>query len=259
MTLAPSILPPMVTIPAGVFNGVAMDSFRLGQTPVTNAQYAAHVDRFSDARFVLLATASDTQVTSLVGRGRSPQYLLGDFAKRLPKRWDTRDPMISGTLTLFQLRKDMSPEGFDGPNQPVNVSWFHAFEYCVGNGFFLPSDDQWSYAAGVHERREHATSTGGLYAADGNTKLAHFGTRRTIDVDDPRYPDGPHGLRHMTGNVWEWTARNGSKKYPYGLRGGSWSNDVPEFLRASFRIDDIPCSRSDDIGFRVGASASQDS
>jgi len=35
------------------------------------------------------------------------------------------------------------------------VSWFHAFEYCISNDLFLPSDDQWSYAAGVHEGREY--------------------------------------------------------------------------------------------------------
>jgi formylglycine-generating enzyme required for sulfatase activity len=173
--------------------------------------------------------------------------------------------MISATLTLFQLRKDMSPKDFNRPNQPVvNVSWFHAFEYCVGNGFFLPSDDQWSYAAGLHEGREHATSAGGLYAADGKTKLAHFGydkkdgTDRPIDVYAPRYSDGPHGLRHMTGEVWEWTARNGSKKYPYGLRGGSWGDD-PGDLRASCRDCGNPGGRDNIIGFRVGASVPQDS
>jgi formylglycine-generating enzyme required for sulfatase activity len=252
MTLAPSILPSMVSIPAGAFNGTAIEAFRLGQTPVTNAQYAAHVDRFSDVPFVLLETAPDTQVTSLVGRGKTPQDLFGDFAKQLPKRWDTRDPMISGMLTLFQLRKDMSPKEFDRPNQPVvDVSWFHAFEYCIANGLFLPSDDQWEYAARGPEGREYGTRSGRLTREE-----AHYDSDATADVSS--YPPNGFGLQDMTGNVWEWTAINPTQRYPYGLRGGSWGDDDPDYLRAACRFFSHPDLRSYRFGFRV-AAALQDS
>jgi formylglycine-generating enzyme required for sulfatase activity len=263
MTVPVSLLPTLVTIPAGVYNGAAMDSFRLGRTPVTNAQYNTHVDRYLNRPYVLLQTNPETHATSVLCSMKTPKEAIGDLAEHLPEDWDRRTPLLFGVFTLFQLRKDMSPEGFDRPNHPVvNVSWFHAFEYCVGNGFFLPSDDQWSYAAGLHEGREYATSTGRLYAADGKTKLAHFGddekdgTNRTIDVDDPRYPDGPHGLRHMTAEVWEWVARNSSLEWPYGLRGGSWHFDDSVGLRAFSRgIVNGPGSRGPGVGFRVGAPA----
>lgn len=253
--------PALVSIPAGVFNGVAIESFRLGRTPVTNAEYAVHVDRYLNRPYVLLQTDPETHATSVLCRTKSPEEAIGDFVKHLPKNWDSR-AFCFGVFTLFQLRKGMSPEGFDGPNQPVvNVSWFHAFEYCVSNGLFLPTDDQWSYAAGVHEGREYATSTGELYAPDGKTKLAHSGrneedgTDRTIHVDDSRYRDGPHGLRHMTGNVMEWTARNPSEECPYGLRGGAWNEDDPSFLHSASRFGEHPFNWWDDMGFRVAAAS----
>jgi hypothetical protein len=91
------------------------------------------------------------------------------------------------------------------------ASWFHAFEYCAANGFYLPSDDQWSYAAGVHEGRKYATETetDPVFTIEGK-----------VDVNDPRVPDGYRGLRFMTGYLSEWTARNPSEKVPYGVRGG---------------------------------------
>jgi formylglycine-generating enzyme required for sulfatase activity len=253
----------MVFITGGQYNGRPMKPFYLGKNPVTNAEYRAHVDRYLNHPFVLLKTDPETHEISVVCR--EPELAKGWLKKELkiPKDWDTRDPFLFGVFTLFELRKDVSPEGFDRPNQPVvNVSWFHAFEYCVSNGFFLPSDDQWSYAAGVHENRKYATSTGELYAADGKTRLAHFDAKETIDVNALRYPDGPNGLRHMTGNVWEWTARNPSEKYPYAVRGGSW-NDLSGVLRSvnlrsAYRHADRPVSRFVNFGFRV-AAATEDS
>ncbi len=242
----------MVSIPAGVFNDVAIDSFRLGQTPVTNAQYAAHVDQYRENPYVLMGT-SETGVTSIVARGGDPEALLVYLSERLPKQWDTSDPLVFGALALFELRKDvsqdMSSEKFDRSNQPVvNVSWFHAFEYCVANGLFLPSDDQWEYAARGPEGHEYGTRSGRLTREE-----AHYGSNATADVGS--YPPNGFGLSDMTGNVWEWTARNPSHEYPYGLRGGSWLFDDPEILRAAFR-DNVgrgPVDRAVVVGFRVGA------
>jgi formylglycine-generating enzyme required for sulfatase activity len=250
MIMSAPCLPTLVTIPAGVFNGVVIDSFRLGQTPVTNAEYGAHVDRFSDTPFVVLATSPDTQVTSLVARGRYPRDLLGAFAERLSKPCDTRVPLTFGALTLFQLRKDMSPEDFDRPNQPVvNVSWFHAFEYCVSNGFFLPSDDQWEYAARGPGGHKCVTRRGQLIREE-----AHDASDTTADVGS--YPSNGFGLHDRNGNVWEWTAKNSSQKYPYGLHGGPWFDADPSFGRAACPSGNHFCPDNHRAlgGFRVAAA-----
>lgn len=248
VTISASFLPALVTIPAGVFNGAAMESFRLGRTPVTNEEYADHAGRYLNRPYVLLQIDSETHATSILCRTKNLEEALAIFGTNPPKKWDTRYPFCFGKLAFFQLRKDMSPEGFDRPHQPViNMSWFHAFEYCVSSGLFLPSDEQWEYAARGPEGYEYATRSGRLTQEE-----AQYDCDVTADVGS--YPPNGFGLCDMTGNVLEWTARNPRQKRPYGLRGGSWLNDGPD-LHSTFRRGYPPEYRSDLFGFRVAAAS----
>jgi formylglycine-generating enzyme required for sulfatase activity len=161
----------------------------------------------------------------------------------------------------------MSRWGFDRDQQPViDVSWYHATAWTkVQSGLYLLTDAQWEWSAQGGERNlEYGTENGKLFNSEGK-KLVHYCSmqgdeRTTIDVDDPRYPDGPFGLRHKSGNVWEWVERNHNEDYQYGLRGGSWYyDDLPGLLRVAYRYDVDPDYRGFHFGFRVGASAPQDS
>jgi formylglycine-generating enzyme required for sulfatase activity len=137
---------------------------------------------------------------------------------------------------------------YDSPNQPVvNISWFHAFEYCVGNGLFLPTDAQWRYAAGGPEGYRYGTRSGGL-----NRKEAHY--RSMVSAEIGSYPPNGFGLRDMTGNVWEWMACDPSLGRPYGLRGGCFENHDARFLRSAYREDAFSPAYADVItGFRPAA------
>jgi formylglycine-generating enzyme required for sulfatase activity len=130
----------------------------------------------------------------------------------------------------------VSPEGFDRPNQPVvEVSWFHAFEYCVANGLFLPSDDQWKYAAQGPEGHEYGTRSGKLTREE-----AHYNRDATTDVGS--YPPNGFGLHEMTGNVWEWNARNPDQEYPYGLQGAPGSMTFRRPSSGRLAASSIPAS-----------------
>ena len=84
--------------------------------------------------------------------------------------------------------------------------------------------------------------------------------------------DSPYGAADMAGNVYEWCSSlwgddfNKSLAYPYRpddgrenlqagglriLRGGSWYNDNPDFVRCAYRNWDLPDFRGDLRGFRV--------
>jgi len=248
MTLSPSLLPAMISIPGGSFHSAAMAPFLLGQTPVTNDQYNAHVDRYVNRPYVLLHTDPGTHETSLLSRVKNLGEAVGDLAARLTEDWFSREPLMFGVFTLLRLRKDMSPEGFDRPNQPVaGVSWFHAFEYCVSNGFFLPSDDQWEYAARGPEGHEYGTRSGKLTREE-----AHYAAENTVDVGS--YPPNGFGLHDMTGLVSEWTASNPTQGSPYGLRGGSYRQIDSRYLRAADRLNYGPGGGDFVIGFRVAAA-----
>jgi formylglycine-generating enzyme required for sulfatase activity len=259
MTVSPSLFPTLVPIPAGSYSGTAIEAFRLGRTPVTNAEYAAHVERQRDRPFVLLCHRGrlDAPETRLLHRAATAEKAIGHCAKMMPPECAVGDPFRFGFYILLQLTSSMSPAGFDRPNQPVvNVSWFHAFEYCVGNGFFLPSDDQWSHAAQA-DQLEFATATGEWKR--GRKKLAHFEEKATCDVNDPRYPLDSRGLAHMSGNVWEWTAFKPMESedalvWGFGFRGGSYDRDglIAARHRQHFPVaDGRPEIRSNDMGFRV--------
>lgn len=188
----------------------------------------------------------------------------------VPKDWDGRNAIVQevsrrGELAVFQWFPKMSRPGFDGDKQPVvDVSWYHAKGWTLAQGgLYLLTDAQWEWSGqGGEKKLEYATESGKLVGRGGK-KLAHCSVKtteqRTIDVDDPKYADGPFGLRHKTGNVWEWVERNPNEEYQYGLRGGCWDRENPELLRVDYRDFNMPDRRNGKVGFRVGARIAQDS
>lgn len=175
---------------------------------------------------------------------------------------------VMGSFRTARIEDHRPPKGFDAPRQPViNVNWYEALAFANLNGVRLPTEAKWEFAARVR-------LDGGLriYATpNDNVEESHYWrdgkTTSTIDVDDSNYPSLPNGLRHMSGNVWEWALdwfgpySEGSANNPAGplsgqrkvLRGGSWNSD-PQVLRAAFRNDGYPVIRLNFIGFRCASS-----
>ena len=242
-----------------------------GINPVTNLQWKNGVEPLvgQGAKYCLLEPHYRGDLTA---RQFGDLKGLLDTVGRdnVPDDWDGRNAVVrevgkQGIITFFQWFPNMSRKGFDGEGQPVvDVSWPHSKGWALSQGgLYLLTDAQWEWSAQGGERRlEYATETGKLTGPKGR-KLAHCSVKTeeqsTIDVNDPRYADGPFGLRHKTGNVWEWVEKNPAEKYPYGLRGGSWYLVNPGDLRVARRDFIYPGLRGDVVGFRVGAPAPQDS
>jgi formylglycine-generating enzyme required for sulfatase activity len=244
-----------------------------GITPVTNLQWRRGVEPLirDGARYCLLEPhyrgdlmarqfGNLEDVLDTVGRGN------------IPRDWDGLDVIDRevpgrGVLALSEWRPRMSRKNFDRDQQPVvDVNWYHAKGWTLAQtGLHLLTSAQWIWSARGGERNlRYATATGALFGPDGR-KLAHFGLDQacggadrneetTIDVDDPKYPDGPFGLRHKTGNVEEWVERDFSKEFPYGQQGGSFQLLCPDLrIRDWDYIEDN--GRYYFTGFRVGAAA----
>lgn len=281
----------MVPIQGGTFQmgagsgPITLSGFQMGVNPVTNQQYGSVANGLDAARYFAMAADPASRRPILIARGDDPgklnamdavELLAGLRKSGMIVRVEHL-PIFAGALKVFEVKEHRPPEGFDGSNQPaVMVRWYGAFAFSdllrmiTGVDYALPTEFQWEWAARGPSGREYATSTGEL-----SPDVAHYryddSVVSTIDVDDPRYPSMENGLRHMTGNVWEWMLNwhgdllpQEAVRNPIGpesgqfksLRGGSWFYYVPVRLCAAYRFNGRPVVGNNRFGFRVVAPQS---
>jgi sulfatase modifying factor 1 len=119
------------------------------------------------------------------------------------------------------------------------------------NGFRLPYETEWEYAAKAGTDNQWAG------ANDENQvgKVAWFEDNsyyQTHPVKGKR--PNEWGFYDMTGNVWEWCYDLYQPKLDYRVRcGGSWST-AAAYLRSASRNNRSPDRRLNGLGFRVSAS-----
>ncbi len=202
---------------------------------------------------------------------------------------------VTQRLYYAVLSKEPPKKSLLTERLPVtNVSWYDAVTFCNAlsvklglepcyknngnkcdrsrNGFRLPSEAEWEYAAKAGTSTQYA-----LPAPDGSDDISG---RNLVNCDgggsqwDGKQaspvgsfePNG-WGLHDMHGNVWEWTQDTWHSSYQGApadgsswessddddrrvLRGGSW-NYGPEHTRAAYRYRDFPVNRHFGVGFRV--------
>jgi formylglycine-generating enzyme required for sulfatase activity len=196
------------------------------------------------------------------------------------------------TFCRLTRRGSLNDNGWGRGNRPViQVSWNDAIAYCNwrsqfegltpcysmstqnvqcnfnANGFRLPTEAEWEYAArGGSE--SHGFFFSGSDYADEVTWYHHNSDSQTKPVGT-KMPN-ELGIYDMSGNVWEWCwdwydkdyYTSSSKADPLGpisgfmnvLRGGSWS-DNPRAARISNRFRNYPVTKASIIGFRIARTA----
>ncbi len=240
---------PMVQVPAGCFMMGSSDgysdeqpvheqcfeqAFWIGQTEVTNAQYAAFMDAggYTNATYWTEAGWSWRQSEN----------------RTQPDCWTN--------------------SAFNQLDQPVVcVTWYEAVAYSAwlsatsGETFRLPTEAEWEYAArgpdGLIYPWGNEWNADNAVTGETSRGLAAVGSR----------PAGASwvGALDMSGNVWEWLSSQYAA-YPYSatdgredvqadarrvVRGGSW-DIYQDFARASVRGNFSPRGRSRlNLGFRV--------
>ena len=192
------------------------------------------------------------------------------------------------TQLQYFLFTEKNPSHFVGALRPVDsISWFDAIRACnlysemmgldcayhvdgdqvfwnrESNGYRLPTEAEWEYAARAFEEFEFSGSSQphavAWFAENARSMTHRVGQKK---------PNAAH-LYDMTGNVWEWVFdayddeiyMNGSRQDPvveegeYRVcRGGGYTSSI-ESLRITLRGAYEPEIKSEALGFRMARNA----
>jgi len=288
-------------------------SLRRMADPSMAALYgAATVARWSPARAAIEARESlpTTEFTNSLGMKFVPVAVSGG-KNVLFSVWDTRvrdyavyagdQPRVDGSWKDPAYKEQKLCPTDDCP--VIEVNWDDANGFCIWltarerklgkitarQRYRLPTDEEWSWAAGIGQEEEEAFR--GRKPKDKDQKVAAYpwGTLRFPPVDDQgkplgnyadselkkalpeqfviagytdgyamtspvgSFPANAHGLFDMGGNVWQWCQDwyDPADKKARVVRGGSWNfYDGSTHLLSSCRLFDLPGMRSGDFSFR---------
>jgi len=180
------------------------------------------------------------------------------------------------TQSQWQSVMGSNPSSFKGSNNPVeNVSWNDIQGYLkkLGNGYRLPTEAEWEYAARAGTQTPFHTgqclsTNQGNYGGNYPYSACSKGENRQKTLPVGLLAHNDWNLYDMHGNVWEWTSSlykdsydgselKGSSVSDEGsrvLRGGSWGGGAYG-LRSAVRGYDSPSVRFNGFGFRLARSA----
>jgi hypothetical protein len=126
-------------------------------------------------------------------------------------------------------------------------------EVASSNGYRLPSEKEWEFAARGGTQTQGHTYSGsndlnvvGWYSQNSGSAVHEVGQKSANEL----------GIFDMSGNLWEWSGSwSHFLGYHRALRGGYWNYDAVICAVASRACSGHPEVRTPDVGFRVAISS----
>lgn len=182
-----------------------------------------------------------------------------DFERFVAEGWSTDAHWSAGGRAWRQAHPegagpDTRRAGRDPTHPVVAVTFWEAEAFCAWRGGRLPTEWEWERAASGDRGSRYpwgdAQDAPAQWYAGSKYGQIHSVNTRPVDNSDPA-TDSPQGVRHLAGNVWEWTASVYSPKVDTWrtLRGGSFLN-LPSYATATHREPARPERVAFTTGFR---------
>jgi formylglycine-generating enzyme required for sulfatase activity len=223
---------------------VTVNSFWMGETEVTTAQYVAFLQESQPA-------TSDRKRWIAIN-GEKSWYYTG-------KDWDIA--VTSNSHISYSAGKYTIDAGWED-HPVVNVSWYGADAFCSYYKLRLPTEAEWEYAAGGPSHYKYPW--GDEFDKNACCYRDNRGSGSPPTMSAGSFPANGYGLYDMAGNVSEWchdwygAFSDIDSINPQGpgtgkdrvYCGGSWGFGE-DFQRCAFRDLDAPADMNDNCGFRV--------
>ncbi|HTR52390.1 MAG TPA: SUMF1/EgtB/PvdO family nonheme iron enzyme [Kofleriaceae bacterium] len=252
--------------PSTMYSGT-VDDFRLDQYEVTVGRFRKFVE-----------AGMGTQASPpLPAAGAHPQIGGTGWSSA----WDANlvvdtPALISGIKCSGQFQTWTDTAGAN-ENKAMNcITWYEAFAFCAWDGGFLPTENEWNYAAagGSDQRAYPWSSPSSSIGIDCNSAnydpsagsycVAPNGGVLPVGSTSPQ-GDGPFGQADLAGNLWEKTLDTYagaqytsmtcdncvdlSTPSARVVRGGAWNADENS-ARTGYRYFDPPTDRYIEMGVR---------
>lgn len=202
---------------------VAVDTFRIDRTPVTNRQFRAFVDATAHK------TVAEINPDPKDYPGALPRMLrAGSLVFQPPggpvdlREWGAWWTFMFGANWRRPYGRGSSIKGL-GDHPVVHVAFADAEAYAAWAGKTLPTEAEWELAArGGLEDAEFAWGNTFMPAGQpiANTWHGAFPHENTMADGFARtspvkaFPPNGYGLYDMIGNVWEWTTDYYADRHP---------------------------------------------
>lgn len=284
----------MVLVPGGVFDmggdndqavqdeypkhPVAVDSFYMDVTEVTNAQFK----KFVDATGYITTAEKKPDWEELKrsvpsGTPKPPDSVL--VAASLVFKPSSGPVDLNNASQWWSWVAGANWKHPEGPassiagkeNYPVvHISWFDAMAYCKWAGKRLPTEAEWEYAARgglinqIYPWGNEPINAGAPKTNSWEGKFPYLNEQKDGFVKTApvkRYNCNRYGLFDMAGNVWEWCSDWYDYQYYQTLTGKTTTNpkgpaksydpDEPNAQKRSLRGGSFLCNDSYCSGYRV--------